>query len=77
MSEYLAATALIAVASIGTMGYFGETIQHQFAAMAQEVAGKDGNGETGKAASEGADKAGTAADGHKHLGNFATDNENG
>jgi Flp pilus assembly pilin Flp len=42
MTEYLAATALIGVASIATLGYFGEAIQGSFASLGQEIAGGDG-----------------------------------
>jgi len=49
MSEYLAATALIGVAAIGTLGGMGDVIQSQFTAMTSELAGKDGKEANNKA----------------------------
>lgn len=45
MSEYIIITALIAVAGIGLFAAFGDTLQHQIAAMSQEMAGKKGGNE--------------------------------
>lgn len=45
MSEYIIITALIAVAGIGLFAAFGDTLQHQIAAMSQEMAGKQGGTE--------------------------------
>ncbi len=42
MTEYIIITALIAVAAIGVVTFFGGTIRAQFAGMAKEVAGQDG-----------------------------------
>lgn len=54
MTEYIVIVALIAIAAIAVYQYFGDTVRYQTAAMAYELAGKDGT--TAK------DKAGTAAD---------------
>lgn len=53
MTEYIIITALIAIAAIGAVMYFGQTARSQVAGMAQELSGKN-------ASSEIAD-AGTAA----------------
>jgi len=45
MSEYIIITALVAVAGIGLFAAFGDTIQHQVAAMSQEMSGKKGGSE--------------------------------
>lgn len=62
MTEYIIIVALIAVAAIGVYSLFGETIRHQVAGLAGEVAGKGGSAEITKAgtAAEGAAKAATA-----------------
>ncbi len=49
MSEYIIITALIAVAAIGVFASFGDVIGNQTAAMAQEMAGKDGKGDVTEA----------------------------
>lgn len=73
MTEYLAATALIGVASITTLGFFGETLQSQFASLGLEVAGD--TGVTQQTTSKGyAEKSAAGAAKHKHLGNFQGQN---
>lgn len=75
MSEYLAATALVGVAAVGTLGMFGDTLQSQFSNMALEIAGEDGDQARTQAmgqAQAAQANAGTA----KNLGNFATENNN-
>jgi Flp pilus assembly pilin Flp len=42
MSEYIIITALIAVAGIGVFAAFGDVLQRQSSAMANEMAGKSG-----------------------------------
>lgn len=56
MSEYIIITALIAVAAIGVFASFGDVIGNQTAAMAQEMAGKNGATDVAAAATN----AGTA-----------------
>jgi Flp pilus assembly pilin Flp len=41
MTEYIIIVALIAVAAIGVYRFFGQTIRHQTAGLAQEVSGTD------------------------------------
>lgn len=42
MTEYIIIVAMIAVAAIAVYQYFGQTVRNQTAAIAQELAGKDG-----------------------------------
>jgi Flp pilus assembly pilin Flp len=49
MTEYLAATALIGIAAIGTLGAMGDVIQSQFSSMTQELAGKEGTTQNARA----------------------------
>jgi Flp pilus assembly pilin Flp len=49
MTEYIIIVALIAVAAIGVYSYFGETIRHQTAGMAQEMSGQNAQSEQDKA----------------------------
>jgi Flp pilus assembly pilin Flp len=46
MTEYLAATALIGIAAIGTLGAMGDVIQNQFSSMTLELSGKTGDDAT-------------------------------
>jgi hypothetical protein len=55
MTEYIIIVALVAVAAIGVYMYFGQTVRHEVAGMAQELAGKSDEANTQRAA------AGTAA----------------
>ena len=49
MTEYIIITALIAIAAIGAVTYFGSTARAQVAGMAQELSGTNGNGSIGDA----------------------------
>lgn len=60
MTEYIIIVALIAVAAIAVYQLFGATVRNQTAAMAMEVAGKDGSAAITQAGSA-ATKAETAA----------------
>lgn len=69
MTEYIIITALIAVAAIAAYSFFGQTIRHQVAGMANEMSGQsastnitDAQGTAGQAESA----AGTATS----LGNY-------
>jgi Flp pilus assembly pilin Flp len=73
MSEYLIIVALIAVAAIGVVGFMGDTISNQMAAMAKEIAGEKGDSETILASTQ-AKAAATTAKKHKDLANYAKDN---
>jgi len=43
ISEYLIIVALIAVASIGVVGFMGDTVSNQMASMAMEISGQSGD----------------------------------
>ena len=63
MTEYIIIVALIALAAITVVGFFGETVQQQFAGMSQKLAGGDPtNAQTaaGKAAKGAESNAGAA-----------------
>ncbi|KJV37308.1 hypothetical protein [Luteibacter yeojuensis] len=71
MTEYIIITALIAIAAIAAVTYFGGTVRAQVGGMAQELSGHkatasegDAESSAGKAASEG--KAGN----QKGLANY-------
>ena len=57
MTEYIIIVALVAVAAIGVYMYFGQTVRHEVAGMAQELAGKSDEANTERTA------AGTSAKG--------------
>ncbi len=61
MTEYIIIVALIAIAAIGVFGAFGDVVKNQTAAMAQELAGNDGNTAN--------DQAGTRGDAAEAKGN--------
>lgn len=69
MTEYIIITALIAIAAIGAYSFFGQTIRHQVAGMANEMAGESANGDIANAkgtAGQAVGAAGTAT----NLGNY-------
>ena len=41
MTEYIIIVALIAVSAIGVFKFFGQTVSHQVAGLAQEISGQD------------------------------------
>lgn len=57
MTEYIIIVALIAIAAIAVYQLFGDTVRNQTAAMAQELAGNNGDAARGRAQA-----AGNAAD---------------
>ncbi|MDN7452314.1 Flp family type IVb pilin [Burkholderia cenocepacia] len=54
MTEYIIIVALIAVSAIAVYAFFGQTVRHQTAGLANELAGKD--------AATNISNAGTSAD---------------
>jgi Flp pilus assembly pilin Flp len=70
MTEYIIIVALIAVAGIAVFQFFGQTIRHQTAAIAEEVSGQKANQEGQKSATA------AAAEGKKVKGldDFSNDN---
>ncbi len=71
MSEYLIIIGLVAVAGIGVMSFFGQSIQHQVAGMSTEIAGGDAATEIGLSATT-ATAASTRAAINTTLGNYST-----
>ncbi|MEY2343033.1 Flp family type IVb pilin [Acidithiobacillus sp. IBUN Pt1247-S3] len=49
MTEYLIIVALIAISAIAVFSFFGQTLRHQMAGIAHELAGKDSSGDVSKA----------------------------
>lgn len=45
MTEYLVILGLIAIAAIAVFSFFGQTLRHQVAGMANEVSGNSGTSE--------------------------------
>ena len=68
MTEYIIIVALIAIAAIGVYSYFGETIRHQTAGMAQEMSGGKAQSEQTKATSAASSASGSA--GKATLGTY-------
>ncbi len=74
MTEYIIIVALIAVAAIGVMMFFGGTIRGQVGAMSQELAGQDSSGSV-SAATAAAGQAASQASTGKDLSNFNEGNQ--
>lgn len=73
MTEYIIIVALISVAAIAVYQLFGSVIRNQMAAIAEEVAGKDGKASLAKAEADAA-KAVTEAAKSKGLNNYTGNN---
>jgi len=71
MSEYLIILGLVAVAGIGVMSFFGQTVQNQVAGMSQEIAGVDAAPQIAQAAAT-ATAADTSAQINTTLANYNT-----
>jgi Flp pilus assembly pilin Flp len=76
MTEYIIIVALIAVAAIAVYQFFGSTVRHQTAAIAQEVSGKSAATEI-TAAQKSANDASTEANRKKGLDNFTNEKSQG
>ncbi|MBN4069225.1 hypothetical protein JYT12_01130 [Beggiatoa alba] len=70
MSEYLIIVAMIAIAAIGVVSAFGETVQGHVSTMTQELAG---NNVTSAFIASGAVRA-TASESSKTLADYASTN---
>jgi Flp pilus assembly pilin Flp len=53
MTEYIIITALIAIAAISAVAFFGGTVRAQVGAMAQELGGQDGTNAINRAKNQG------------------------
>ena len=69
MTEYIIIVAMIAIAAIAVYQYFGQTVRNQTAAIATEIAGKDG-GTAKSAAQTAAGKAATEANTARTLDTY-------
>jgi Flp pilus assembly pilin Flp len=69
MTEYIIIVALIAVAAIGTYGYFGQSMRNQVSALATEISGQD-SGTQITAAQTAATAATVEANQEYNLGNY-------
>lgn len=54
MTEYIIITALIAIAAIAAVAYFGGTVRAQVGGMAQELSGKNAQSSIGDAGKQSA-----------------------
>ncbi|MFK8017146.1 MAG: Flp family type IVb pilin [Gammaproteobacteria bacterium] len=72
LTEYAIIVALVAVAAIGVMGFFGDTVTAQLSGIAQEVAGNDGT--NSQNAAKNAGNAANTAGTKKHTMADFTDN---
>ena len=73
MSEYLIIIGLVAVAGIGVMSFFSQTVQHQVAGITTELSGGDGSTEVAAAVTTAA-SAVTSAAVATNLGNYDSNN---
>jgi type IV pilus assembly protein PilA len=69
MTEYIIIVALMAIAAIATYQFFGQSVRNQTAAIAQEIAGGNGNA-ANTAAQNTAENAATAANTHETLDTY-------
>ncbi|WP_240601724.1 pilus assembly protein [Oleiagrimonas sp. MCCC 1A03011] len=69
MTEYIIITALIAIAAIGAVTYFGHTAREQVGAMAQELSGNSGKPQMDNAGTQASNAAGEG-DAAKNLANY-------
>ena len=71
MTEYIIIVALIAIAAIGAVTFFGGTVRSQVAGMAQELSGQDAgtSGMLGRAENQ-ANAAKTQAEAKKGLSSY-------
>ena len=73
LTEYAIIVALVAVAAIGVMGFFGDTVTSQLSGIAQEVAGNDGTADQDAARDAGNNAHTSGAQTQHNMGNY-TDN---
>ena len=73
MTEYIIVVALIALAAVVAVGYFGTAVQSQFVAMGQELVGGEGKQTLTAAVTEGKKQEGKAAVAAK-LGTYTDGN---
>jgi type IV pilus assembly protein PilA len=69
MTEYIIIVALIAIAAIAVYQFFGDTVRAQTGAIAQELAGQNGDGARGDAVTA-ANAAANQANTQRNLTNY-------
>jgi pilus assembly protein Flp/PilA len=76
MTEYIIITALIAIAAIAAVTFFGGTVRAHVGAMGRELGGTDA-GDLIKRATKQGNKAGTAGEQSKDLSSYGSAKEVG
>lgn len=71
MTEYIIITALIAIAAIAAVTFFGSTVRSQVGAMGKELGGQDATSTINHAKNEG-NKAATAGEKAKNLSSYGS-----
>ncbi len=74
LTEYAIIVALVAVAAIGVMGFFGDTVTAQLSGISQEIAGNDGTSDQTAARNAGTNAHNAGAQSEHTMANF-TDND--
>jgi len=74
MTEYIIITALIAIAAIAAVTFFGGTVRAQIGAMGKELGGTDASSTISRATKQG-NKAGTAGEATKDLSSYGSAKE--
>jgi pilus assembly protein Flp/PilA len=74
MTEYIIITALIAIAAIAAVTYFGGTVRAQVGAMGKELGGTDATSTINRATNQG-NAAATAGEQTHKLDSYATTKE--
>lgn len=70
MTEYIIVLALVALSAVVAVGFFGDTVQSQFAGMGLKLTGNDGTTAIGKGATA-AGEAEKTIDAKETLGTYA------
>lgn len=76
MTEYIIITALIAIAAIAAVTFFGGTVRSQVGGMAKELGGESATTSISNA-QEAAGNAEAEGEGNKGLANYQNDNARG
>jgi len=74
MTEYIIITALVAIAAIAAVTFFGGTVRAQIGAMGKELGGNDATSTINRAKNQG-NLAGTAGDASKNLNTYGSQKE--
>jgi pilus assembly protein Flp/PilA len=74
MTEYIIITALIAIAAIAAVTYFGSTVRAQVGAMGKELGGNDASSTINRANNQG-NAAAAAGEKKKDLGTYGSNAE--